>query len=340
MASTAGQILSDSSAEIQIAAIETVAQLELTEATDGVYVLVQNGQTPDVRAAALSGLQTLGFTDIDQAIELALEDYEASVRMAAISLIPNLDIDDETAVALLSEAFQEESVAEKQSALLAFSDLDNEVSYRFLNDQISRMASGELPLAVHVELIETVESLSSEELKWNLESAMETGVSDNPATLYKASLRGGSAEQGARVFYNNAAAQCIRCHAVDGNGGEVGPELTSVAGTLSRVQLLESMVAPSARIAPGYGVITATLTDGDTVRGALREETDSYYVITVGSEDQTVQKSMIESVETTPSSMPAMGDLLSRRELRDLVEFMTTLNGPSGSASEQEPESH
>ena len=340
LASTAGQILSDSSAEIQIAAIETVAQLELTEATDGVYVLVQNGQTPDVRAAALSGLQTLGFTDIDQAIELALEDYEASVRMAAISLIPNLDIDEETAVALLSAAFQEESVAEKQSALLAFSDLDNEVSYRFLNDQISRMASGELPLAVHVELIETVESLSSEELKWNLESAMETGVSDNPATLYKASLRGGSAEQGARVFYNNAAAQCIRCHAVDGNGGEVGPELTSVAGTLSRVQLLESMVAPSARIAPGYGVITATLTDGDTVRGALREETDSYYVITVGSEDQTVQKSMIESVETTPSSMPAMGDLLSRRELRDLVEFMTTLNGPSGSASEQEPESH
>ena len=307
---------------------------------ESVYALVENGQTPDVRAAALNGLHALGFTGIDQAIELALGDYEASVRLTAISLIPNLDIDEETAVALLASAFQEGSVEEKQSALLAFSDLDNKVSYRFLNDQISRMASGELPLAVHVELIETVESLSSDELKSNLESAMEAGASDNPVKRYQASLRGGSADQGARIFYNNAAAQCIRCHAVDGDGGEVGPELTSVANRLSRGQLLESMVAPSARIAPGYGVLTATLTDGDTVRGALREETDSYYVITFGSEDQTIQKSMIESVETTPSSMPAMGDLLSRRELRDLVEFMTTLDGPSGSTSEQESESH
>jgi len=38
--------------------------------------------------------------------------------------------------------------------------------------------------------------------------------------------------------------------------------------------------------------------------------------------------------------MPAMGDLLSRRELRDLVEFMTTLDGPSGNSSGEEIESH
>ena len=340
LASAAGQLLSDSSAEIQIAALKTVAELELTEATDDVYALIENGQTPDVRATALRSLQTLGFVDIDQAIRLSLEDNDASVRMTAISLIPNLDINDDTAVALLSAAFQEESVQEKQSALLAFSDLDNEATYRFLDEQIDRMASGSLPLAVHVELIETVQSLSSDKLKTTLESAIEPGTASDPVTVYRAALRGGNENPGARIFYQNAAAQCIRCHVVDGSGGEVGPELTAIANRMSREGLLESMVAPSARIAPGYGVVTATMTGGETVRGALKEETDSYYVLSVGDESRTIQKSDIGSVETTPSSMPAMGDLLTRRELRDLVEFMTTLEGPTGENDEPEIESH
>lgn len=341
LASAANQLLSDNSAEVQISAVEAVARLKLTPATNSVFALVEGGQNPEVRAAALRGLQSLGYIDIDQAIQLALEDYEASVRMTAISLIPDLDIDEETAVALLSAAFQEESVEEKQAALKAFTHLDNEASYKFLNDQISNMSSGELPIAVHVELIETVGSLSSDELKTALVSALETVSSENDEiNQYQAALRGGNAGQGGRIFYNNAAAQCIRCHAVDGSGGEVGPELTAIANSLSRKQLVQSMVAPSARIAPGYGVITATLADGETVRGALTEETESYYILTVGEVDRTIQKSMIESVETTPSSMPDMGELLTLRELRDLVEFMTTLTGPSNDGGEPEIESH
>ena len=340
LASVADQLLSDSSVDVQIAAIETVAELNVTEATDAVYALVDGGQTPEVRAAALQGLQMLDYIDIDNAIELALEDSEPSVRMTAISLIPNLDIDDETAVALLSAAFQEESIDEKQAALLAFSDLDNEASYQFLNEQIDKMESGDLPLAVHVELMETVESLSSDELKQNLESARTSSDSDDAVTVYKAALSGGDVNQGARLFYQNAAAQCIRCHAVDGSGGEVGPELTGIANRLTREQLLQSMVAPSARIAPGYGVVTATLSDGETVRGALLEETNSYYVLSVNDSERRVNKSDIESVETTPSSMPAMGDLLSMRELRNLVEFMSTLEGPSGGDEEPEIETH
>ncbi len=188
---------------------------------------------------------------------------------------------------------------------------------------------------------ETIESLSSDELKSRLDEYMEAKSSGEDAlATYREALRGGDAAEGGRIFYQNAAAQCIRCHAVDGSGGEVGPELTAVGTRMSREALLESMVAPSAQIAPGYGVVTATLTDGETVRGPLEEETDSYYVLSVDDESRTIQKSDIESVETTPSSMPAMGDLLTRRELRDLVEFMTTLDGPSGDNTEEEIESH
>jgi len=336
----ADQLLSDSSSDIQIAAIETIAELDFTDSIGDIYALVSDGRTPGVRAAALRGLIELGFDNIDEAIRLALDDSEESVRMTATLMIPNLDIDNETAVALLGAAFQEESVEQKQTVLLAFADLDNDASYRFLNEQITRLSDGELLPAVHVELMETVENLGSDELKSRLEAYMESKASEDAVTAYSEALRGGDADEGGRVFYQNAAAQCIRCHAVDGSGGDVGPELTTAAKRLSRETLLESLVAPSARISPGYGVVSATLTNGDSVRGALREETDDYYVIAVGNNEQTVQKSMIESVDITPSSMPAMGDLLSRRELRDLVEFMTTLDGPSGNTSEEEIESH
>ncbi len=340
LASVAEQLLSDSSADVQVAVIETIAQLDYRDATESVHNLVSEGGSVNVRVAALRGLQTLGYANIDEAIRVALDDNDQSVRMAAILMIPNLEIDDETAVALLSAAFQEESVEEKQSALQAFADLDNEASYRFLNEQISRMSNGELPVAVHVELIETVQSLSSDELKANLNDYMDSKSSEGVLAAYRGALRGGDAGEGGRIFYQNPSAQCIRCHAVDGSGGEVGPELTAVATRMSREGLLESMVAPSARIAPGYGVVTATMANGETIRGALQEETDSYYVLSDGDGSRTIQKSDIESAETTPSSMPAMGDLLTRRELRDLVEFMTTLDGPSGDNAEEEIESH
>jgi quinoprotein glucose dehydrogenase len=57
-----------------------------------------------------------------------------------------------------------------------------------------------------------------------------------------------------------------------------------VGARLTREQLLEALVDPSARIAPGFG--------------------------------------------GPPSAMPPMGALLSRRELRDLVEYLSTLRQP------------
>lgn len=334
------QLLSDPTSSIQIAAIEATAELGVAEAVDRIYALVSEGSSPDVRSVALEGLQTLGFENIDDAVEIALADDNETVRMTAIGMIPDLAISDSTAATLLMDAFNGESRQERQSAIAAFANVENDLALGFLEEQISNMADGNLPLGVQVELIETVENSDSDLLKKQLKEYMDSKSSDGAIAEYRSALRGGNAGEGARVFYNNAAAQCIRCHAVDGSGGEIGPELTSIGSRLTRETLLESLVAPSARIAPGYGVLTASLTSGDTVRGAILEETETYYVLSVDGDNRQIQKSMITSIETTPSSMPAMGDLLTRRELRDLVEFMTVLQGTSGEGAEPEIESH
>lgn len=57
---------------------------------------------------------------------------------------------------------------------------------------------------------------------------------------------------GRRIFYQNAATQCIRCHTVAGNGSNAGPDFTSIENRLPREGLLESLAAPTGRIASGF----------------------------------------------------------------------------------------
>ena len=101
----------------------------------------------------------------------------------------------------------------------------------------------------------------------------------------------------------------------------------SVASRLKREQLLEALVDPSARVAPGYGPVQLTLKNGKKLFGTLKEETETYVVVDAGG-DQRVAKSDIAARVNGPSAMPPMGALLTRREIRDVVEYLSTLRAP------------
>src|SRR5690606_39381305 len=85
---------------------------------------------------------------------------------------------------------------------------------------------------------------------------------------------GGDADLGRRVFFRKQAAQCIRCHAYDDMGGVAGPRLNGIAAKLSRGELLEALIDPSKRLAPGFGIVTLELDNGKTVIGRLGAETN------------------------------------------------------------------
>ncbi len=54
----------------------------------------------------------------------------------------------------------------------------------------------------------------------------------------------------------------MRCHKVNGIGGEVGPDLTGIGKKQQRDYLLESIVDPNKQIAKGYETVVITLTNG------------------------------------------------------------------------------
>ncbi|REL37625.1 heme-binding protein [Rhodohalobacter sp. SW132] len=327
LASVAERLLSDDSSDIRIAAIEAASELRYTDATPSIYALLEGDDSVDVRIAAVRGLRDLEYNEIDEAIRIALTDQESRVRMNALTMIPALDISDDVKVSLLISAFHDGSVDEKQTALRTLETLDHEDTRAFIHEQLDDLIAGELEPEVHLELIQAAEEISTEDFNDKILEYRAIRAADDPIAGFTETLYGGDAESGRQVFYQDAAAQCIRCHAVAGSGAEVGPDLSDVGNRFNREFLLQSLVNPSASVAPGYGVVTLTLQDGETVRGALEEETDETIVLLVSGEQRSIDKNQIEERTNSPSSMPPMGDLLTRNQLRDLVEFMTTLDG-------------
>jgi putative membrane-bound dehydrogenase-like protein len=62
----------------------------------------------------------------------------------------------------------------------------------------------------------------------------------------------GDTEKGRNLFHNHAIASCIRCHKLNGKGGDIGPVLDGIASKKTRDYLLESLVKPSATLAEGF----------------------------------------------------------------------------------------
>lgn len=69
---------------------------------------------------------------------------------------------------------------------------------------------------------------------------------------------------------------CIGCHKVEGEGGEIGPELSKIAGQREPAQILDKIVNPAAWTTPGYpaGIMPADL--GKSIPEGDRHEIVAY----------------------------------------------------------------
>ncbi len=147
---------------------------------------------------------------------------------------------------------------------------------------------------------------------------------------YRLSLVGGDVERGRKVFREKAETQCLRCHKCEIGDSPVGPDLTKIGDAKDRNYILQSIVFPNAMIASGFQIVTLTLKDNTMVAGRLVKETDAAYTIETtdeGGKPKNVDtpKANVKERFSAPSPMPEnIRDQLSRTELRDLVEFLST----------------
>ena len=107
----------------------------------------------------------------------------------------------------------------------------------------------------------------------------------------------------------------------------VGPELTKIGAAKDRTYLLESIVFPNKHIAEGFQSVLVTTKDGTSFAGVVQSESDTELVLN-SPEDGIVKvkKADITARERGLSGMPeGLATLLSRRDLRDLIEYLASL---------------
>jgi putative membrane-bound dehydrogenase-like protein len=132
------------------------------------------------------------------------------------------------------------------------------------------------------------------------------------------------ADAGRRVFFHPKLAGCFRCHRAEGRGQEVGPDLSTV-GRSDRRHILESILQPSALVAPNYQAWQIETTDGKVRTGLLvKTVLDDYtYLDSKGEFFRLNTRDIVDSRPAAQSLMPeGLADLLTEQELRDLLAYL------------------
>jgi len=136
----------------------------------------------------------------------------------------------------------------------------------------------------------------------------------------------GNAERGKLVFAKQGT--CAKCHTVNGEGKNVGPDLSEIGRKLSKEALYESILFPSASISHNYETFVVETKAGAIVTGLLVSKTEKE--VTLKDAEalvRTFKTADIESLAKSPISlMPAdLHQLITTQELTDVVEYLTTL---------------
>ncbi|MGY8687922.1 MAG: c-type cytochrome [Verrucomicrobiales bacterium] len=148
-------------------------------------------------------------------------------------------------------------------------------------------------------------------------------------------LTGRNFESGRNLFHATA---CASCHLFNGEGGAIGPDLSSVRNKFSHRDLLESIIEPSKVISDQYGSKEVALKNGKTHAGLVVEKKDAgtleIYLPDPKTPPVIVKASDVASVKDSPISQmpPALVHTLCEEEMLDLVAYLMSRGNRKDSA--------
>ena len=137
----------------------------------------------------------------------------------------------------------------------------------------------------------------------------------------------GDAASGRRIFFG-ASAGCARCHRVEDYGGQIGPDLSTIARGSDREKLMQSILHPSRDIAPQFVTHTIETKDGQEFAGLLigQSVNEGATLFMADGRAVLVPPSQIASqTQSKTSLMPeGLAEALTMQDFRDLLAFLVS----------------
>ncbi|MEQ8837381.1 MAG: c-type cytochrome, partial [Lacipirellulaceae bacterium] len=136
-----------------------------------------------------------------------------------------------------------------------------------------------------------------------------------------------SKKAGRNLFH---AVSCAKCHRLNGEGGAIGPDLSTVGRKYSYADFAEAVLEPSKVISDQYQSHDVWTVDGRGLTGRVVTIGDEIHVYTedVNKPPQVIKREDVEEMTVSKvSQMPSnLVDSLNAEELKDLAAYVMSLN--------------
>jgi putative heme-binding domain-containing protein len=287
------KVLADDRADRQqrLEYLQTLGEVSHPGAVPALRRLATRPNDPDLQYAAVQALARYSDQEIAEDLLAAIPSMAFDVRPAALGVLATR----EAWGARLLEAVD----AGKVDAVTVAPEVIQRLQ-RYRDPKLTALVEKHWP---------GVRPATSAELQAEIERAAEM-------------LRSGPGNplSGQAVF----AAKCAACHTLFGQGGKVGPELTTYRRDDLDTMLL-NVVNPSAEIREGYRSFNVATTDGRAFVGLLIDQDPSVVVLRASDgHDVTVRRDEVEEMQASPASL--MPEALLRdlpdKDLRDLFAYL------------------
>ncbi len=161
------------------------------------------------------------------------------------------------------------------------------------------------------------------DIRTSARALLEQDPQQRGATIkrYAAALDlSGDATKGEQVFTR----VCAACHALDGHGADLGPDLATVRHR-PPLSLLSDILLPSQSIAQGYQTYVIERIGGKTETGVLGPQTPTTITLRQGQGRQvTIRRSEIRKMTVAPqSTMPSdLDKVITPEDMADLLAYL------------------
>ena len=315
---------------VKLAAISAAGSLKIKSAATRLSSMASDRALPhQVRAASMEVLASLAPDRLASILPAAIRDASIELRRNAIRHLDVLPPDQ--TLAALKSILAGSTDAEKKSALGVLAQTPGVAAADLIREWLDRLMAGKVPVSMRLEVLEAAEAREEPAVRKKLGAYTGSLPKNDELAPFQTTLHGGDEEEGLRIFQEKIEVSCQRCHRLNGRGGDVGPSIDGIGARHPRKYLLESIVAPSRAIAEGFASVSVELKNGDEFSGTVKKETAKELQLNLadGSVAKISKPDILLRQTSSLSGMPpGMGQILSKRELRDLIEFLAQRTEP------------
>src|SRR5665213_2799467 len=193
---------------------------------------------PTGRRRASTTMAAQNDPKLADAVTLGMSSNDPQVRAAAIEAMPKPP----RGVARVARLIGAGSILEQQAVYAALGAAPGKEADDALSKAMDQVLKKEIKPELVLDVLDAAAMRQDERVQEKLKryQASVTGTSDTLAE-YLPALVGGNAAAGDKIFHNRTDVSCVRCHAVHGSGGIVGPVLDGIGARKDRRYILESI---------------------------------------------------------------------------------------------------